>query len=168
MLQSKLFTKTQREAPKDEVSTNARLLIQAGFINKEMSGVYSYLPLGLKVLNKISNIIREEMDTIGGQEVFLTVLQDKEVWEKTNRWDDKVVDNWFKTSLKGGGELGLGFTHEEEIANIMANHVSSYKDLPFCAYQIQTKFRNEARAKAGLMRGREFMMKDLYSFSKDE
>lgn len=168
MLQSKLFTKTQRDAPKDEVSANARLLMQAGFISKEMAGVYSYLPLGLSVLNKISNIIREEMDAAGGQEVFLTVLQDKEVWEKTDRWDDSVVDNWFKTSLKNGGELGLGFTHEEAIANIMTNHVSSYKDLPFYAYQIQTKFRNEARAKAGLMRGREFMMKDLYSFSKDE
>lgn len=168
MRQSQLFTKTRREAPRDEESVNAKLLIRAGFINKEMAGVYSYLPLGLRVLNNISNIIREEMNAAGGQEIFMTVLQEKETWEKTGRWDDKVVDNWFKTSLKNGTELGLGFTHEEAIAKIMANHIFSYKDLPFYAYQIQTKFRNEARAKAGLMRGREFFMKDLYSFSRDK
>lgn len=166
MRQSQLFTKTRKEAPRDEESVNAKLLIRAGFINKEMAGVYSYLPLGLRTLNAISNIIREEMDAVGGQELFMTVLQDKETWEKTGRWDDKVVDNWFKTSLKNGTELGLGFTHEEAIAKIMGNHVASYKDLPFSAYQIQTKFRNEARAKAGLMRGREFFMKDMYSFSR--
>ena len=168
MKQSQLFTKTRKEAPKDEVSVNAQLLIRAGFVNKEMAGAYSYLPLGLRVLNKISNIIREEMNAIGGQEIYMTVLQEKETWEKTGRWDDKVVDNWFKTSLKNGTELGLGFTHEEAIAKIMKNYISSYKDLPFCAYQIQTKFRNEPRAKAGLMRGREFCMKDLYSFSKNK
>lgn len=166
MKQSQLFTKTQKNAPKDEESINAQLLIRAGYIFKEMAGVYSYLPLGLRVLNKISNIIREEMNAAGGQEMYMTVLQPKEVWEKTDRWSDKVVDNWFKTSLKNGGELGLGFTHEEAIARIMKNYVSSYKDLPLLAYQIQEKFRNEARAKAGLMRGREFFMKDLYSFSR--
>jgi len=164
MLQSQLFTKTQKDAPKDEVSLNAQLLIRAGFINKEMAGVYSFLPLGLRVLNKVSNIIREEMDKIGGQEILMTVLQEKEKWEKTGRWDDKAVDNWFKTLLKNGTELGLGFTHEEAIAQLMKNYVSSYKDLPICAYQIQTKFRNELRAKSGVMRGREFLMKDLYSF----
>lgn len=168
MRQSQLFTKTRKEAPRDEESTNAKLLIRGGFINKEMAGVYAYLPLGLRTLNNISNIIREEMDAAGGQELFMTVLQDKETWEKTGRWDDKVVDNWFKTTLKNGAELGLGFTHEEAIAKIMTNHVSSYKDLPLYAYQIQTKFRNEARAKAGLMRGREFFMKDMYSFSRDQ
>ena len=168
MKQSQLFTKVQKDAIKDEPSVNAQLLIRSGFVNKEMAGVYSYLPLGLRVLNKISNIIREEMNAAGGQEIFMTVLQDKETWEKTGRWDDKIVDNWFKTALKNGTELGLGFTHEESIAKIMKNYVSSYKDLPFYAYQIQTKFRNEARAKAGLMRGREFMMKDLYSFSRDQ
>lgn len=168
MRQSQLFTKTRKEAPKDEESVNAKLLIRGGFINKEMAGVYAYLPLGLRTLNNISNIIREEMDAAGGQELFMTVLQDKETWEKTGRWDDKVVDNWFKTSLKNGTELGLGFTHEEAIAKIMTNHVSSYKDLPLYAYQIQTKFRNEARAKAGLMRGREFFMKDMYSFSRNQ
>jgi prolyl-tRNA synthetase len=166
MKRSQLFTKTIKDAPKDEVSKNAQLLLRGGFVFKEMAGVYSYLPLGLKVINNISNIIREEMDKAGGQEVFMTVLQDKEVWEKTGRWSDDVVDNWFKTKLNNGTELGLGFTHEEAITRIMKSYISSYKDLPFYAYQIQTKFRNEARAKAGLMRGREFFMKDLYSFSR--
>ncbi|MCX6738543.1 MAG: His/Gly/Thr/Pro-type tRNA ligase C-terminal domain-containing protein [Candidatus Parcubacteria bacterium] len=165
MKQSQLFTKTRKEAPKDEVSKNAELLIRAGYVHKEMAGVYSYLPLGLRVLNKIENIIREEMDAIGGQEVSMTALQDRMLWEKTDRWDDTKVDNWFKTKLKNGNEVGLGFTHEEAITNIMTNHISSYKDLPIYAYQIQTKFRNETRAKSGIMRGREFSMKDLYSFS---
>jgi prolyl-tRNA synthetase len=167
MLQSQLFTKTRKEAPKDEVSKNAQLLIKGGFINKEMAGVYSFLPLGLKVLNKICNIIREEMNAVGGQELSLTALQDKENWEKTNRWDDKVVDFWFKTKLKNGTELGLGATHEEPLTAIMRNHVRSYKDLPIYPYQIQTKFRNETRAKSGIMRCREFLMKDMYSFSRD-
>jgi len=167
MYQSKLFTKTRKEAPKDEVSKNAQLLIKAGFINKEMAGVYSYLPLGLRVLNKINNVIRDEMNKLGGQEVFLTCLQEKENWSKTNRWDDAVVDNWFKTKLKNDTELGLAFTHEEALTAIMKNHIRSYKDLPFYPYQIQTKFRNEARAKSGIMRCREFLMKDLYSFSRD-
>ncbi len=168
MKQSHLFTKTRREAPKDEVAKNAQLLIRAGFINKEMAGVYSYLPLGLRVLNKIVNIIREEMNAIGGQEVHLTALQDKKNWEATNRWDDKVVDNWFKTELKNGTELGLGFTHEEPLTALMKDHVRSFRDLPTSVYQFQTKFRNEARAKSGIMRGREFLMKDLYSFNRDE
>ena len=168
MKQSQLFTKTRKEAPKDEVSKNAQLLIKAGFVDKEMAGVYSFLPLGLLVLKKIENIIREEMNSAGGQEILMTVLQDKAIWEKTGRWSDEVVDNWFKTKLKNGAELGLGFTHEEVIAKIMKNFVSSYKDLPFSAYQIQTKFRNEQRAKSGLMRCREFLMKDLYSFSKNK
>ena len=168
MKQSQLFTKTRKESPKDEVSKNAQLLTQAGFVTKELAGAYNYLPLGLIVLNNINNIIREEMNKAGSLEIFMTVLQDKEIWEKTNRWSDDVVDNWFKTKLKNGTELGLGFTHEEAIARIMSNFVSSYKDLPFSAYQIQTKFRNESRAKSGLMRGREFFMKDLYSFCKDE
>jgi len=166
MKQSHLFTKTRREAPKDEVSKNAQLLIRGGFVNKELAGAYAYLPLGIKVINKISNIIREEMDAAGGQELTMTALQEKEIWEKTNRWSDDVVDNWFKTALKNGTELGLGFTHEEAITRMMKNHISSYKDLPVYAYQIQTKFRNESRAKSGLMRGREFLMKDLYSFSR--
>lgn len=168
MLQSHLFTKTRKEAPKDEVAKNAQLLIRAGFIHKQMAGVYALLPLGVRVMNNIANIIREEMNAIGGVEVSLTALQDKTLWEKTGRWDDKVVDNWFKTKLKNDTEVGLGFTHEEPLTNIMKEYVRSYKDLPVYAYQIQTKFRNEARAKSGIMRGREFLMKDLYSFSKDE
>jgi prolyl-tRNA synthetase len=168
MKQSKLFIKTRKEAPADEVSKNAELLIRGGFINKEMAGVYSYLPMGLLVMNKISNIIREEMDAIGGQEIKMTVLQDSESWKKSGRWSDDVVDNWFKTKLKNETELGLGFTHEEPITAMLKNHINSYRDLPVYVYQIQAKFRNETRAKSGVMRGREFLMKDMYSFSKNE
>ncbi|MBX4210964.1 prolyl-tRNA synthetase [Candidatus Parcubacteria bacterium] len=168
MLQSKLFTKTRKEAPKDETATNAELLIRGGFIHKEFAGVYSYLPLGLRVLEKIEAIIRKEMNAIGGQELFLSALQDKKVWEKTGRWDDKEVDVWFKTELKNGTPLGLGFTHEEPLTQLMKNHIHSHRDLPQYVYQLQTKFRNETRAKSGLMRGREFLMKDLYSFSKSD
>ncbi len=168
MKQSHLFTKTRREAPKDEVAKNAQLLIRAGYINKEMAGVYSFLPLGLRVMNKVVKIIREEMNSIGGQEVHLTALQDKKVWETTNRWDDAVVDNWFKTKLKNGSDVGLGFTHEEPLTNLMKDHVRSFRDLPKAVYQFQTKFRNEERAKSGIMRAREFLMKDLYSFNVDD
>lgn len=168
MRQSKLFTKTRKESPKDEVSLNAQLLIQAGFINKEIAGVYSYLPLGLRVLKKIERIVRNEMDAIGGQEILMSTLQEKEVWEKTNRWNDEVVDNWFKTTLKNGTELGLAFTHEEPTTRMMKNFISSYKDLPVYVYDVRTVFRNEARAKSGIMRGREFFWKALYSFSRNE
>jgi len=168
MKQSQLFTRTRREAPKDEVAKNAQLLIRAGYIHKEMAGVYSFLPLGLRTLNKIVGIIREEMNAIGGQELHLTALQDKKTWEASGRWDDAVVDNWFKTKLKNGSEVGLGFTHEEPLTNIMKDQVRSFRDLPIAAYQFQTKFRNEERAKSGILRGREFLMKDLYSFNVDE
>lgn len=168
MLQSNLFTKTRKEAPSDEVSKNASLLIRAGYIKKELAGVYSFLPLGLRVLRSVEKVIREEMNAIGGQEIIMTALQDKEVWEKTDRWDDSKVDNWFKTELKSGGETGLAITHEEPLTRIMTEHISSYRDLPKYVYQFQTKFRNEMRAKSGIMRGKEFVMKDLYSFSKDE
>ena len=168
MRQSQLFTKTSKDFPKDEISLNAQLLIKAGFICKEMAGAYNYLPLGLRVMNKINNIIREEMNAIGGQELFLTVLQNPELWKKTDRWDDQKVDNWFKTKLKNNSELGLGFTHEEPLTSLMKNYISSYKDLPKYIYQIQTKFRNEIRSKSGIMRCREFLMKDLYSFSRTE
>ncbi len=168
MRQSLLFTKTRKDAPKDEVSKNAQLLIRAGFIHKEMAGVYSYLPLGLRVMNKIINIIREEINAIDGQEISLTALQDKNNWEKTNRWDDSILDVWFKTQLKNGTELGLGSTHEEQISPLMKDYIASYRDLPKYVYQFQTKFRNEIRAKSGIMRCREFIMKDLYSFSLDE
>ncbi len=168
MRQSQLFTKTRREAPKDEQAKNAQLLIRAGFVHKELAGVYTYLPLGLRTLNNIVRIIREEMNAIGGQELSLTALQDKETWQKTDRWDDDKMDNWFKTEFKSGGETGLGITHEEPITRMMTDHIASYRDLPVYAYQFQTKFRNELRAKSGVMRGKEFLMKDLYSFSKDE
>jgi len=168
MRQSKLFTKTRKEAPSDEVSKNAGLLIRAGFINKEMAGVYDYLPLGLRVLKKIENIVREEMNAIGGQELLMTTLQDPEVWEKSGRWSDSVVDNWFKTELASGGQLGIANTHEEPITAMLTHFVKSYKDLPVYIYQFQTKFRNELRAKSGIMRTREFLMKDLYSFSRSE
>jgi len=168
MKQSKLFTKTRREAPSDEVAKNAQLLVRAGYIHKEMAGVYDFLPLGFRTLNKITQIIREEMNAIGGQELVMTALQDKELWSRTDRWDDDKVDNWFKTSFKSGGETGLAITHEEPLTRIMTEHISSYRDLPVYAYQFQNKFRNELRAKSGIMRGKEFLMKDLYSFSKDE
>ncbi len=168
MKQSLLFTKTRKDAPKDEVSKNAQLLIRAGYIHKEMAGVYTFLPLGLRVMNKIISIIREEMNAIGGAELSLTALQDKNVWERTGRWSDDVIDVWFKTKLKNDTELGLGTTHEEQLTNLMKDYIRSYRDLPAYPYQFQTKFRNETRAKSGIMRCREFTMKDLYSFSKDE
>lgn len=165
---SKLFTKTSKTAPADEVAKNAQLLIRAGFIHKEMAGVYAYLPLGLRVIEKIKNIIREEMNAVGGQEVMMTTLQPKDIWEKTGRWDDEKVDNWFKTKLVNGTELGVGLTHEEPIVDAVSSYVNSYKDLPFSVYQIQNKFRNELRAKSGILRGREFLMKDMYSFSRNQ
>lgn len=168
MYQSKLFTKTRRDAPADEVAKNAQLLIRAGYVHKEIAGVYSYLPLGLRVLRKIEQVIREEMNAIGGQELVMTALQDKALWEKTDRWDDVKVDNWFKTAFKSGGETGLGITHEEPITRIMSEYIASYRDLPVMAYQFQVKFRNELRAKSGIMRGKEFLMKDCYSFAKSE
>lgn len=168
MRQSLLFTKTRKESPKDEVSKNADLLIRAGFIHKEMAGVYDYLPLGLRVLKKIEQVIREEMNEIGGQEIEMASLQDPEIWKKADKWDDEKVDVWFKTKLKNDTELGLAFSHEEVIAEMLKGHIVSYKDLPRAIYQFQTKFRNELRAKSGIMRGREFIMKDMYSFSRSK
>ncbi len=168
MRQSQLFTKTRKEAPKDEVSKNAQLLIRAGYIHKEMAGAYAYLPLGIKVVEKIKQIVREEMNKIGGQELIMTALQRKELWEKTSRWSDDVVDVWFKSELKAGGEVGFGWSHEEPIAEMMKGFISSFRDLPIFVYQFQTKLRNELRAKSGIMRGREFIMKDMYSFALDE
>jgi len=168
MRASELFTKTRKEIPKDEVSKNAELLVRAGFVHKEMAGAYSYLPLGLRVLKKIENIIREEMNMIGGQEVSLTALQDPAIWQKTDRWDDEKYNVWFKTQLKNGSLLGLATTHEEPLAQLIKEHISSYKDLPRYVYQFQTKFRNELRAKSGLLRGREFLMKDMYSFNRSK
>lgn len=165
---SQLFTKTSKTAPADEVSKNAQLLIRAGFVYKEMAGVYTYLPLGKRVLDKIIQIIREEMNSVGGNEISLTALQQKDVWEASGRWSDEVMDVWFKTKLASGAELGLAPTHEEPLTKLMKNFVSSYKDLPVYPYQFQIKFRNELRSKSGLMRGREFWMKDLYSLSRTQ
>jgi prolyl-tRNA synthetase len=163
MRQSKLFTKTRKETPSDETAKNAQLLIRAGYVHKEMAGVYAYTPLGLKVLEKIKDIVREEMDNIGGQELIMTSLQSPEVWQSTGRWSDEMVDVWFKTKLQDGNEVGLAWSHEEAILAMVSNYINSYKDLPFSVYQFQTKLRNELRAKSGIMRGREFIMKDMYS-----
>lgn len=168
MRYSKLFTKTIKQAPAGEVAKNAQMLIRAGYIHKEMAGVYVFLPLGLRVLDNIKRIIREEMNAVGGQEVQMTVLQPKDIFEKTDRWDDRKVDNWFKTKLVNGSELGMGLTHEEPIVDMLSGYINSYKDLPVKVYQIQNKFRNELRAQAGLLRGREFVMKDMYSFAKSQ
>ncbi|HSW91102.1 MAG TPA: aminoacyl--tRNA ligase-related protein [Candidatus Saccharimonadales bacterium] len=165
---SQSFTKTSKTAPADEVARNAQLLIRAGFIHKEMAGVYAYLPLGLRVLENIKTIVREEMNAIGGQEVMMTTLQPRDIFEKTDRWDDKKVDNWFKTKLVNGTELGMGLTHEEPIVDALSGYVNSYKDFPIYVYQIQSKFRNELRAKSGLLRGREFVMKDMYSLARTQ
>lgn len=164
---SHLFTKTSKSAPADEVSKNAQLLIRAGFIYKVMAGVYAYTPLGLRVVENIKQIVREEMNAIGGQELIMTNLQPKEVWETTTRWSDDIVDIWFKTKLKDDTEIGLAWSHEEPILEMMRQFISSYKDLPVYVYQFQTKLRNELRAKSGIMRGREFVMKDMYSLSVD-
>jgi prolyl-tRNA synthetase len=167
MRQSKLFTKTIKETPKDETSVNAQLLIRAGFVHKEMAGVYNFLPLGLRVLNKIENIIRDEMNNAGGQEILMPTLTSKESWEKTGRWGN--YDTLFKfTSHFSKNDYVLGPTHEEVVTPLAGIYPLSYKDLPFSLFQIQTKFRDEKRAKSGILRGREFRMKDLYSFHTDE
>ncbi len=165
---SKTFIKTLREAPKDETAQNGALLTRAGYIHKEMAGVYDYLPLGLKVIENIKGIIREELNKLGCEEISMSALQNPEPWEKTGRFSDQEVDIWFKTELASGGKLGLAPTHEEPIVNMMKTYISSYKDVPLYAYQFQTKFRNELRAKSGILRGREFLMKDLYSFHASE
>lgn len=165
---SNSFVKTLRDAPKDETAKSAQFLIRAGFVHKELAGVYDFLPLGLRTLKKIEQIIREEMNKLGASEVQMSALQNPRLWEKTERWSDQKVDIWFKTALSAGGELGLAPTHEEPITNMMKTYIKSYKDLPVSVYQFQTKFRNELRAKSGIMRTREFLMKDLYSFSPDE
>ncbi|MEK7194041.1 MAG: aminoacyl--tRNA ligase-related protein [Patescibacteria group bacterium] len=166
MRQSILFTKTKREPPKDEEAINAKLLIRAGFVDKVMAGVYSFLPLGFRVLKKIENIIREEMNAAGGQEIIMPVLHPKEVWEKTGRWSG--FDALYKVKGKDGREMALGPTHEEIIVPLAKKFINSYKDLPAYLYQIQIKFRDETRVKSGLLRGREFLMKDLYSFHSSQ
>ena len=165
---SKSFTKTFRQIDKSETAKNAQLLIRAGYLNKEMAGVYDLLPLGLKTLNNITNIIRAEMNSLGAEELQMTALQSAESWTKTGRWSDDVMDIWFKTDLNAGDLVGLAPTHEEPLTHMLSHFIQSYKDLPVYVYQFQTKFRNELRAKSGILRTREFLMKDLYSFTTDE
>lgn len=166
MRQSKLFTKTRKEAPKDEISKNAQLLIRAGFVHKEMAGAYSYLPLGIRVLEKIEAIVRDEMDKIGGQEVRMATLHPSEPWKQTGAWDG--VDVLFKIQSRTEKEYALGYSEEEIVTPIAQEYVSSYKDLPVAIYQIGSKYRDELRAKSGIMRGREFSMKDMYSFHETQ
>jgi len=166
MRRSQSFLKTRKEAPADEVALNAQLLIRAGFIHKEMAGVYAYLPLGLRVVENIKNIVREEMNGINSEELIMTNLQHQDVWEITGRWDEKTVDVWFKTQLQNGTPVGLAWSHEEPITNMMKNYISSYRDFPVSVYQFQTKLRNELRSKSGIMRGREFVMKDMYTYAR--
>jgi prolyl-tRNA synthetase len=166
MRQTKLFTKTKREDPKDEVSKNAKLLIRAGFVHKEMAGVYSYLPLGWRVLRNIEAIIREEMNAIGGQEITMATLHPSEPWKQTGAWDK--VDVLFKIQSRTEKEYALGQSEEEIVTPIVQEYVDSYKDLPLAVYQIGQKYRDELRAKSGIMRGREFLMKDMYSFHETQ
>lgn len=166
MKQSSLFTRTLKALPKDETSLNAQLLIRAGFVQKAGAGIYSFLPLGLRVHNKICGIIRKEMASIGAQEILMPALTPKRFWQKTGRW--KNFDALYKLQSKNGKEYALGATHEEIVTPLVKKFISSYQDLSVAVFQIQTKFRDEPRAKAGLLRGREFSMKDLYSFHPSE
>ncbi|MBI5369781.1 hypothetical protein HZA85_01115 [Candidatus Uhrbacteria bacterium] len=166
MKYSTLFGKTTKSAPHDAQSTNARLLTQAGFINQLMAGVYTYLPLGLRVLKKIQDIVRGEMNALGAQEIYMPALHPKDIYDTTGRWDK--IDVLFKLEGHGEKEYALGSTHEEVVTPLVQQYIRSYKDLPMAVYQIQDKFRNEPRAKSGLLRGREFSMKDLYSFHTSE
>ncbi len=163
MKYSKLYIKTSKNVPADETAKNAQLLIQAGFVYKIMAGVYAYSPLGLRVLENIKKIVREEMNAVDGQELIMSSLQNPETWKITTRWEDDVVDVWFKSKLKDDSEIGLAWSHEEAIMEMMQHSITSYRDLPTSVYQFQTKLRNELRAKSGIMRGREFVMKDMYS-----
>lgn len=166
MKQSQLFTKTSKEAPADAESANAKLLTQAGFINQLAAGIYTYLPLGLRTLDKIKRIVREEMDAVGGQEILMPALHPKNLYDKTDRWNK--IDVLFKLEGAGKKEYALSSTAEEVITPLVKQYVNSYKDFPIAVYQIQDKFRNEPRAKSGLLRGREFSMKDMYSFHLTE
>lgn len=162
MRYSKQFGKTRKETPKDIESINGQLLYRAGFVDPAGAGIYTWLPLGLRVLKRVQQIVREEMDALGCQEVLMPALHPKEYWVQTKRWD--TVDVLFKVTSQTGKEYGLGASHEEIVTPLAAKFVQSYRDLPLAVYQIQTKFRDELRAKGGVLRGREFGMKDCYSF----
>jgi prolyl-tRNA synthetase len=166
MRQSQLFTKTERNAPKDEATVNAQLLARAGFVSKLMAGAYSYLPLGLRVLNKIENIVREEMDAVGGQEISMPIIHPKSIWATTGGWD--TIDVLFKVKSRTEKEYALGQSEEEVVTPLVMRYINNYKDLPKAVYQINWKFRDELRSKSGLMRGVEFLMKDMYSFHETQ
>jgi len=167
MRQSKLFPKTRKEAPKDAESINHKLLVRGGFIDQLMAGSWTLLPLGWRVVTKINQIIREEMNAIGGQEMLMPLLHPKELWNETGRWD-KAKEVMYQFQDKRGKEYALSFTHEEIFLDLMRKNIKSYQDLPIALYHFSTKFRNEPRARSGILRGREFMMKDLYSIHADE
>lgn len=166
MRQSELFSKILRTDPKDETTANARLLVRAGFVEKLMAGVYSYLPLGLRVLRKIENIVRKEMDRIGGQEILMPMLHPKSIWQKTGGWD--AIDILFKLESRTKKEYALGQSEEEVVTPLVGDRIRTYKDLPLSVYQIHWKFRDELRSKSGLLRGVEFLMKDMYSFHESQ
>lgn len=165
---SENFIKTRKQAPADEAAKNAQLLIRAGYVYKVMAGVYAYTPLGLRVIENLKQIVREEMNGLGAQELLMSSLQSKKTWEQTGRWDDRVVDIWFKSKLQDGTDVGFGWSHEEPILEMLRQYIASYNDFPISVYQFQTKMRNELRAKSGIMRGREFLMKDMYSLHASE
>ncbi|MFA6042926.1 MAG: aminoacyl--tRNA ligase-related protein, partial [Patescibacteria group bacterium] len=167
MLQSHLFIPTRKQPPADEPSKNGQLLAQAGYVDRLHAGAYSWLPLGLMVLNRVANVVREEHAAIGAQEVLLPALQVPGVWEETGRWESLGKEVMYQWKDQSGHPFGLATTHEEVMVDLVRRGVQSYRDLPQALYQIQWKFRNEARAKSGVIRGREFLMKDLYSFNVD-
>ncbi|MBN1585334.1 hypothetical protein JW899_03125 [Candidatus Uhrbacteria bacterium] len=168
MRYSRLFGRTSKTVPSDADSRNARLLVQAGYVDQLMSGVYTYLPLGLRSLNRIKQVVREEMEAIGGQEILMPALTPREPWATTGRWNDPGPEVMFRLKGRGDKDLVLGWTHEEIVTPLVKRFIRSYKDLPVAVYQVQDKFRNEPRAKSGLLRGREFSMKDLYSFHRNQ
>src|SRR3989338_425274 len=162
MLQSKLFPKTKKVAPKEAESANHRLLVQAGYVCMLMSGVYTYLPLGLRVLNKISQVVREEMDAIGGREILMPLMHPASIWKQSGGWDN--IDVLFKVKSRTKKDYALAQSHEEVVTPLAKEFIRSFKDLPLSLYHIQWKFRDELRSKSGILRGREFLMKDLYSW----
>ena len=164
---SQLFLRTLRDDPADAEVASHKLLIRAGYIRRAAPGIYTWLPLGLKVLNKVENIVREEMNAIGAQEVHFPALLPREPYEATNRWEE-YGENLFRLQDRRGIDMLLAPTHEEMFTLLVKDLYSSYKDLPVYLYQIQTKYRDEARPRAGLLRGREFIMKDSYSFNIDD
>ena len=167
MFWSKVFLPTLKDTPQDAEVISHQLMLRSGMIRRVTSGIYTWLPIGLKVLRKVENIVREEMDASGAQEVLMPMVQPKELWEETQRWE-KMGPELLRIQDRHERDFCLGPTHEEVITDLIRNNVKSYKELPLNLYQIQTKFRDEVRPRYGVMRGREFLMKDSYSFNLDE